>query len=248
MLILAKEYMNNGALTEHIIPPDITCVGEWAFARCRNLRSIHIPAGCAVSNRAFENCPSLSEVYIYHDSPDEPAAGYPHLLALALRTWDREAAVLIDNAADPDSFTDYFDSRLRRYINTPDDDGFDPFLAGGEEDYDNTTALNDHIRGVRMAKAELIYERLCITAPITEDMRSVFLDRLIKYNPEISFAVLTPPSDHNEAYRNLYFELGLSRLTDTGTLLKIAGKDTRLRAMILDHNQGSDSVIDTMML
>lgn len=248
MLILAKEYMNNSALTEHTLSPDTECVGEWAFARCKNLRSIHIPAGCAVSNRAFENCPALSEVHVYHDSPDESAAGYPHLLALALRTWDREAAVLIDNAADPGSFTDYFDSRLLRYINTPDDDGFDPFLAGGEEDYDNTTALCDHIRNVRMAKAELIYERLSITAAIAEDVKSVFVDWLISHNPEISFAVLTPPSDHNEAYRDIYFELGLNRLTDTGSLLQIAEKDTRLRAMILDHNQGSAHLIDTMTL
>ena len=248
MLILAKEYMNNGKLTEYIIPPGTECVGEWAFARCRNLRSIHIPAGCDVSNRAFESCPALSEVYIYLDSPDEPVAGYPHLLALALRTWDHEAAVLIDNAADPDAFTDWFDSRLLRYINTPDDEGFDPFLAGGEEDYDNTTALNEHIRNVRMAKAELIYERLSITAPVTGELKSVFTDQLVRFNPEISFAVLTPPSDHNEAYRNLYFELGLDKLTDTGLLLRIADKDTRLRAMVLDHNQGSDSVIDKMIL
>ena len=99
-----------------------------------------------------------------------------------------------------------------------------------------------------MAKAELIYERLSITAPVTGELKSVFTAQLVRFNPEISFAVLTPPSDHNEAYRNLYFELGLDKLTGTESLLRIAGKDTRLRAMVLDHNQGSDSVIDKMIL
>ena len=248
MIIPAKEYMNNPGLTDHIIPPDVTCVGEWAFARCKNLHTIHIPAGCAVSNRAFEKCPSLSEVYIYDGSPDNPLRGYPHLLALALRTWDHEAAVLIDNAADAEALTDHLDSRLFRYINTPDEDGFDPFLAGGEEDYDNTGALNDHIRNVRLSKANLIYERLTIKAPLSDKLKDAVMEQLISNNPDISFGVLTPQTDHNKPYRDLYFDLGLDKLTDPESLLSIAGNDTKLRAMVLEHNHGGKTAIDNMIL
>lgn len=112
----------------------------------------------------------------------------------------------------------------------------------------NTDALKDHIKRVRMAKAELIYERMCIDEPVSEDLRNVFVDQLIRYNPDISFAVLTPPSDHSAPYRNMYFEWKLNELTDIDTLLRIAERDTRLRIMVIDHNPGNEHEVDTMML
>lgn len=248
MQIIAKEFINNPYLTEYIIPPDITSVGEWAFARCRNLHTVYIPAGCSVSNRSFEKCPALSEVYIYEHSPVNPIPGYPHLLALALRTWDREADAFIDNAVDNSELIVYFDNRLYRYLDAPDDDGFDPFLAGGEEDYDDASALKDYIRDVRLAKVNLMYERLSIAAPVSDKLKGMIMDRLIRYNPDISFAALTPQSEANRSYRELYFELELYRQTDLESLLRIAENDTRLRAMILEHSQDGSNAIDGLIL
>lgn len=58
-----KEYI--GADKEVVIPNGVTSIGEYAFFRCKSLKSVIIPDGVtSIGNYAFSDCKSLRSVVI----------------------------------------------------------------------------------------------------------------------------------------------------------------------------------------
>lgn len=70
----ADEYANpasyallylNGKPVENLIIPDIEYIGQYAFKRCENIKSVSIPKSLKkIGEAAFESCPELKSVYI----------------------------------------------------------------------------------------------------------------------------------------------------------------------------------------
>ena len=260
-IISARAHLGDKNLISAIIPTDVVNIEDWAYANCKNLHEIWIPVGCKVSNKAFIRCNSLSSVHLYQNEYETPANSYPHLLGLAIRTWCSDTDILISQASEDDGFLKYFDDRLIRYLNEPDDKGFKPFLAGGEEDYaDEDDEYERYVNLTRRNKILLIYERLSYilldhriynveyiyNAGITKETAptdrsypdhadQAFVDYLHRLNPHISFGILTDSNANAESYRRIYFDLSLDKDVDPEILLGMAGQDTALRAMIIEH-------------
>ena len=248
--VLPKAHFSDRTLTDVILDDDITEIGVWAYAKCVNLKEITIPIGCVVSDRAFEGCSSLEMIHI---SGIEYLA---HLLALAVRnrpldTFRMTEAAMRSGSTDGAEFFEVFDELLSRYLAEPDNSGYVPFLAGGEEDYADDRLLEEaFIRERRKEKARLAYERLRVGDESANnsvdsgiDIEKVCLEYLRDNNPEISFALLAEPGAYMQDYRKSYFENGLNKEADTEELLEMSGRDTGLRARVLAYS-GADGQDD----
>ena len=257
--------MGDKNLISVIIPSEIVNIEDWAYANCENLREIWIPCGCRVSNKAFIRCNNLSSVHLYQKASETPVNSYPDLLGLAIRTWCSDTDMLISQASEDDMFLEYYDDKLARYLNEPDDKGFKPFLAGGEEDYaDENDEYERYVDQTRRNKILLIYERLCYKSPdqclgegehidttdishertstdssYPDHINQAYIDYLRSFNPDISFCILTARNANTESYQKIYFDLGLDKDVDPEILLGMAGQDTALRAMIIEHRSSA---------
>lgn len=269
MKIPPKAYFNNKKLIDVYLEPDTEEIGDWAYAKGTNLREVRIPAGCRISARAFEDCPALESVVVYGTDlsgtgatevagTDEVSQSgsnrLSHLLGLAIRNWPDMADLLVQNTADRDAIFEVIDSRLPLYLAEPDDAGFMPFLAGGEEDYDDAEAAREeYIHDRRVNKVLLVYERMRISESC-DAMPSAYIDYLRRHNPEITFAILMSSDPHVSDYRTMYFELGLNnpgeadlQTSFTQTLLDMSSRDAELRAMVLTRASLSCDVFDSAL-
>ena len=69
---IEDEAFMGGAMRVVMIPDSCTAIGARAFRNCRYLEMIRIPAGCAIGQDAFDNCPW---VYIF-SAAGSPAEAY----------------------------------------------------------------------------------------------------------------------------------------------------------------------------
>ncbi len=229
--------MGDKKIINESLGPDTAVIENWAYARCKNLREISIPRGCVVADNAFEGCDSLSSVYLYgpDDTPGDEASFRLHtLLAMCIQAWSVETGLLIDEAADEERFLKYFDRRMLLFTHEKDDEGFVPFLAGGEEDYEDEEKLRQiYARRRCCLKISMIYER----ALINRDIPAEFTDFLTKNNPDPAFTILKSDLEHRTACRDLYFEYGLNLKVSTDELLRLSEGDPVLRAYVLNHSE-----------
>lgn len=277
LTILPKAHFSDRKLTDVVIKPGTVEIGDWAYAKCANLRSVWIPSGCRISARAFEDCPALEEVVVCGKLGADELS---HLLGLAIRNWPDMTDLLVRTVfadfsgrcdADTNGFESHvgesgrdsdglgyhesdsevisiIDSRLRLYLAESDDAGFMPFLAGGEEDYDDAEeARRRYVHDRIVNKVLLVYERLRVAGDGATPQE--YMDYLRRHNPEITFAVLMQHDPHVSEYRAMYFELGLNvgDNTFTQTLLDMSSHDAELRAMVLTRASQSCDVFDSTL-
>lgn len=260
MIISSKSYMGNKKLVSVTVDADTTGIGDWAYANCANLTDIRIPIGCRTGDSAFYGCIGLKNVFIYDpaknpkgDIQDDAAVnrGTRRLLAMGLTAWPKQTSSQMEAASDDREYLTLFDELLPRYLDMPDDSGFKPFFAGGEEDYNDVDEEREsYINGVRMKKVFMIYERLAageIESSFTCEKK--LLERYTRYlaacNPDQTFKALIEESDHSAIYRSIYFDMGLDREVPADVLLDLCAGNIRLRSMVLNASgQGGSDLSD----
>ena len=256
--IPAKAHMSDKSIIHEYLSREIKKIGPWAYSGCVNLHDIHMTADCDVSNTAFKGCENLTAICLY-SGDDKSYVNHinisPYLLALSVRAWQKDTSSLILTASDNIAFIQEFDSRMLNYLKEPDNTGFVPFLAGGEEDYDdNEAAMLKYSESILKLKILMIYERILISRTASEDYSvpdDIYANYLIflkKNNPDPVFTVLTEAKEHRTEFADLYFELGLNKEASNEELLKLASSDTSLRALILVNNPDSGQKLDTLNL
>ena len=154
------------------MPGEVRTIGDWAFAGCRELVRIALPLGIEQIGRdAFQGCDKLEEAFVYQSEGsfcEEAARSEAErvgagLLALALRYFPEASILLATMREGGNSWTCAWDEACKKFLEEEDAVGFRPFLAGGEEDYEDAAkALEEHCRKKRLIKAEMIYKRLAM--------------------------------------------------------------------------------------
>ncbi len=153
-----KAYLGREDLTELVICEEIDGIGDWAFAGCRNLRRIALPETVSEIGRdIFKDSLSLSMIAVCSMEKLLSSGLFPML--------SKQEAILarlrVDSflhfppsnpaemiATDPAKWVPALTDRLSAFLIRPDDAGFVPFLASGEEDYEE----GDAARGLFMEK------------------------------------------------------------------------------------------------
>lgn len=146
--IRKKEYLGNRGMRHVVVPPYVKNVEAWAFSHCKNLKTIWLPKQLKkIEAKVFDGCNGLQRIYVYENNSTEFDISKVYyyeteaaLLAFGARYFldDIPDGKLFDfsHIAEP-VWYQWYDDRLRAYIEEPDEKGFMPFLAGGEEDYED---------------------------------------------------------------------------------------------------------------
>ena len=246
--IPAKAHMSDKSIIHEYVSPEIKKIGSWAYSGCSNMTDIHISADCDVENTAFKGCDKLTYIYLYPVGDMNYVNRInvsPYLLALSIKAWPKDTSTLICIASGNETFIREFDSRLIHYLSEPNDTGFVPFLAGGEEDYDdNEAAKLIFSESILRLKILMIYERILISRShpenlsVSDEIYALYLRFLKENNPDPVFSVLTKAGEHRSEFADLYFDLELNKEVSNEELLKLASSDTSLRARVLVNTSG----------
>ncbi len=235
--IKKKAHLGDRRLVNETIPEGVTTIEDWAYAHCKLLNRIYIPYTInMVSPKTFDGCDNLSEVHVYKG--DDTLNDNPHLLALSIKAWPDDINELIVRAKTPDMFYRFWDNRFLKYLNESDDTGFNPFLAGGEEDYeDDDNDIELFIYKRQVDKCTLIYERILSENEgyiIDEDIRDRYITYLRDRRLAHSFDALLREDVYVAAYKSIYFEYAFINANEAFELIDKAGNDKELSSMIIN--------------
>ncbi len=136
-----KAVLGNRNVDMIIVPYGVKEIGDWAFAHCPMLKEIWLPDTVEKYGRdIFLDDDKLEKIVVYSKQETEQLyyvnEDMPELFAIAVKCFEKSETYRFSNLFD-ESWLKWFDSNLSDYIDEPDETGFNPFLAGGEEDYED---------------------------------------------------------------------------------------------------------------
>lgn len=254
-----KQFYGDRNLVSYSVPETVTEIGDWAFARCRKLKRIAIPRKIKrIGREAFAECESLVAAYFYeghwNEAWDDPGTE-GELMALAMRYFPevqrvvsgmQESELTVDMAAaDASGWLRGWDEACGRFLQRPDEEGFVPFLAGGEEDYaDDGESLAAHCRKAQLTKAKMAYRRLLADQigaergfGLPEELR-LFYQAALREN-DGDFAVFMDLEDHFREAARIYEAVGILTQEKIGGLLERLPEDlVELRALLMGKKTG----------
>lgn len=154
-----KEYLGNRNLYHVYLPESILTLEDWCFAYCKNLQTVWMPRKVVLTGRdVFLGCDKLSSVYIY--DKEYIYEEFSENLAFGIKNFLKGDRFDFSVFGTTEWFCRY-DEQLAIYINEPDEANFEPFLAGGEEDYeDPSNNIESFCRQKRTNKIKGIFFRL----------------------------------------------------------------------------------------
>lgn len=163
--IKKKALMSNNQVEKIIVPFGVSEIEAWAFAYCKNLKEIHFPVSVEhIDVTAFLEDDQLENVIVYSNDKQFNSK----LMALGIRYFLKYSYIGNDKFLDfksisKEQYTYVFMESLLLFLNTDDALGFDPFLAGGEEDYEAPENDLESFKKLRQCeKCKLILEFLTI--------------------------------------------------------------------------------------
>ena len=257
--IAAKLHLGDKKLLSDIIPAGTVEIGDWAYAHCSALKWLAMPADVQdIGKEVFIGCPCLKHIFVYDtagfdagslpDDKDAPIYFSARLNALAMTEFDTPLKAMISDAKD--AGLKRWDEECLKYLATPDERGFDPFLAGGEEDYkDHDDQLMQHIQARRLCKANMIYTRLLTDViagfTISPDVYLRYID-LFCSNPA-SLSLLNEITSHYTQSAEIYAKAGLLTTEALPSILSSLKPDRiEIRSALIGHVRGS--VLNSLML
>ena len=268
-MISKKQFLGQKGLVSYVVPKGVTEIGDWAFARCRDLRWIAIPGGLKrIGKGAFAECDSLLEVFFYEgewngqgaeslgpreskqgaESPGQKERMAAGLMAGAFRFFS-DVQRLVSGAGDlamDETRLAVWDELCVQFLKQPDETGFVPFLAGGEEDYtDDGERLARYCEEVRTVKAKLVYQRLLADRLCAETGLGLEADRKAFYQAYLrgndrAVTVLMDLTGHFREAVELYEAAGLFEQENIGSLIaRIPQDKVELRALLVQRQEGN---------
>ncbi|MBR6257555.1 MAG: hypothetical protein IKR23_09270 [Lachnospiraceae bacterium] len=258
-IIPAKLHLGDKTLLSDVIPAGTAGIGDWAYAHCSSLKWLAMPVSVQdIGKEVFIGCPGLKHIFVY-DTPEFTAGSLPddkdapvymasRLNALAMQEFSDPLKALICGAGNRS--LNRWDEECLKYLSVPDEHGFDPFLAGGEEDYgDHDDQLKQHIHVRRLCKANIIYTRLLsnITAgfPLSPEAESVYL-ALFRENPA-AIALLDEIGSHYTQAADIYAKAGLLTTEALPSILSSLKPDRiEIRSALIGRER--DSVLSSLAL
>ena len=236
------------------IPRGLERIGREAFAECESLVVAYFyekPWGEILEEALKGNLKGKLEF-----SGKEAAFGIRalsekqrtegELMALALRYFPEvQCVVNAMRAVGKAAWLTVWDEACGYFLRRPDEEGFVPFLAGGEEDYaDDGESLIAYCRKARLTKAKMVYQRLLADLVgaewgfgLTEEMR-VFYQAALREN-DGNFAVWMGLDGHFREAVELYEAAGLlTQEKIRGLLWQLPEDMVELRALLMGKNAG----------
>ena len=265
-----KSFLSDKYLHELSIPVSVTYIDDWAFAGCKNLRSISMGRKVLLGNGVFKDCRLLERV-IVQDADSYYADGCPstdgsHKTAQICRDKDTESKIAVDasyllaavirlmdnrflfdpvNAGTKEWFANW-DRRMIFILSEPDEEGFSALLACGEEDYegrDNT--IEAYLARRRRRKVRICALRLLHDSCLSDDDRKTISAYLYDHragtdSPSFWEVVLREHGDDEEYYK-LMCDLGCVDISNIDIMLDDLGQShPGMKSYLIRFTSGSD--------
>ena len=209
--ITKKQFMSRKDLFEYVIPDGILEIGDWAFADCDNLQMLSFPISVKkIGRHIVEGCDRLKMVFV-RDLKDGERLKY--ILAHVFYEFDFPISDTICEVGTM-TWMEELDARLLSFLRSDDADGFAPFLAGGEEDYEDVQETREaYCTGRRMRKLVFISERLLLRErfPVQDISMSAFIQYLENccMDTDVLLGSLAFAKERRLFFLELYGELGV---------------------------------------
>lgn len=250
--IKKKEYMGS-LIDKAYVTADTKNIGNWAFAYCDKLKEIWLPANMiSMDKSVFLDSNSVNRIVVY----ERMLSGYrvceseSYLLGMELANWYEQMEYNFKEVGS-DSWYIAFDRKLYEYVKSDDGKGFNPFLAGGEEDYDDPLNNIDYYKQVvRTKKVAGILERLLIDKELEGSYKDYFVGYL-QDNFEEALEVLKAKKEEAYRYLRVYIKnAGIDKQKADKALLTLTGIEyAECKAVLLDEvNSSSDDIWDNFSL
>ncbi len=224
--IVPRKYcLGSRRLRQVILPYNIHSIEDWAFAHCRDLRELWLPKKkIKVGQGILDGCNQLSKI-IFYELNNGNIRFYEQegeLLACAEK-FAPGNEVFDGTEIGTANWYEWLDRQICRYLRTPDDEGFDPFLAGGEEDYEEPENHLDYYMFARkQKKISVLFARFRQENYLSKERQEIYASYLSEQE-EALFAVLLEKRE--QAYESLV-------LCEKQGVLTLENADRLLRKMV----------------
>lgn len=179
-IIKKKQYMGNNTLIEFRIPKETEEIEAWAFAYCKRLKRLYVPQSLRImGNQILLEADAFENLFVY-DFAGKLYEAESRLFALLVRDFNvavSEGFPLLDT----NQFKEQLDLWIKRSLAMEDAEGFLPFLAGGEEDYEAVSDVRErHCFQKRCKKCALILEYLAYKNSISSSIYDYLRNHMIE--------------------------------------------------------------------
>lgn len=194
-----KQYLGNRNFVNVVVPSEVRTIEDWAFSHCKNMEIIWLPKKLEkLEQHVFDGCNRLKMINIYENPFNEFDISKVHyykkeagILAFAVCHFFHdvpEKGLLEFSDFPKPAWYRWYDGHLKEYIDEPEERGFLPFLAGGEEDYEEPdNNIEAYCQKRQQEKVEGIFLRLLTEEAIQQE--EVFIS-YIKSHQEAVVRVL----------------------------------------------------------
>ena len=251
--ITKKQYLGDHSLTEYVIEPGTIWVEDWAFAYCSHLERIAFPETVAGIGKAlFLGCVALNTVYFYDsraqsgrflfEEAEKEQRLEGELYALAFRYFNDADALIRAHYGRDKKLIETWEVLFDKFLSTPEEDGFEPFLAGGEEDYEGAEeAALSYCHGMRLKKTEAILQRMLWGKLSGEGETKAYLHYQKKLQEaQEAYEVLGNVEQFYQQAIDIYEEAGFLDSVHIEKLLEaVSPQKAELRGMIIKRAQGN---------
>ncbi|MBR3306007.1 MAG: hypothetical protein IKI75_01975 [Lachnospiraceae bacterium] len=234
LVIAPKAALGAPVLKEVILPDKLKSVGDWAFAHCRELERVCIPA-CDHGTGVFKGCPKLRELTLSDCGGDMAA-----LLACAAA----EDVNYLMKPAGPEDEEWYglWDSWLMRFLEQSDSDGYSGQVPCGEEDY-GSSDVGAYESGRRREKADRCFLRLMHPAHLLPGTGRGIESFLRGRGKKDAFLLLTERYPDEEKKIRLYLDTAcVSGEEAAGMLKKIPDHLSLMRSLFIKAAGSTDTL------
>ncbi|MGN0131586.1 MAG: leucine-rich repeat protein [Lachnospiraceae bacterium] len=171
--IAPKAFLGNRQIRQLVLPSQIAEVGDWAFSHMTGLEYLTLPPReITLGRQVFLDCPVLTEIRIQGQFEKSPELS--SYLAAALMIL-KNPFLFRPSDAGKDFWYAEFDAALCRFLERPDDEGFEPVYLGWFEDEDvMATQHPGYIKQKRLEKAALSMKRLRFPNALNNDVSKLY--------------------------------------------------------------------------
>lgn len=216
MRIDKRAFLGRRDLSEYEADSNVTEIGDWAFAKCVNLKKVILPKGVVLGKGVFEGCTSLTNVFCGSDECDDLS-----FLLAALATSLPAQYLMRDDDVGSDDWYSRWDLAMLAFLRQDDLEGYSNRALCGEEDISTDGILSvdgelmgeseEYVANVAKNKCRLCYIRLLHKVMLTEDTCSELEDYIRAHAFGVSngaaWAVLLQDTEEKIEYYKLYMDV-----------------------------------------
>lgn len=181
----AKAFLSCKSVKKLVLSDSVEKIGDWAFAHMQNLQLLQVPCHeIDLGRKVFLGCKALEQIQIRGDESGNQ--GTPFFMASAVRVLNNDALWKPKEAGSREShkkWMEKYDNALFRFLEEPDESGFEPVFIGWFHVEDTDEQLPRYLQKRRKEKTELVFQRLLYPAYLEEEKKKALYGYLKERMP-----------------------------------------------------------------